>query len=237
MTTTEAQKTLDKIVKQVFDLPNPLQLDQFMQKFAFDIRLPQPVTDVVDNTTTWTQSTNPVRFVSLENASNLDIGGIRADSDYLRPKRDLESIEDVINAWNEINIITTERYMDSINASQSDNIYSCENIYRSQDIHRSKNIIFCNGLTNSEFLAACQRVEGLTFCIRAEDSDSCNNCFNVSFSRNLINCFFVHNASDMQDSMFCNNISSKRFCIANMQYTEDEYMKIKKLVAHWILNE
>jgi hypothetical protein len=237
MTTTEAQKTLDKIVNQVFECDNPLSLEQFMQKFAFDIRLPQPVNDIYDNSTTWTQSTNPVRFVNQKNISKLKIGGISAETDYLRPKRDIKSIEDIVSAWNEINIMTTERYLDSLNASKSDNIYSSENIYRSQDLRNSKNILFCNGIGESEFLAASQRASDSSFCIRLEDSNLCSNSFNVSWSRNATNCFFMHNTSDMTDSMFCNNISSKRFCIANMQYTEDEYRAIKNIVVQWILNE
>lgn len=231
MTTTEAQKLLDKLVKQVFDQKNTLTLDQFMQKFAFDIRLPQPVTDELDGSITWTQSTNPVRFTNLKNVieqNTEEIGG-------LRPKKDIKSIEDVIYAWNEINLMTTERYSESINVSRSDNIYSSENIYRSQDIRKCKNIIFCNGISNSEFIASSQRVEGMTFCIRVEDSNFCTNCFNVSFSRKLTGCFFMHDTADMQDSMFCNNINSKRFCIANMQYTEEEYNEIKKIVSNWVL--
>jgi len=232
MTTNEAKTVLNKIVKQVFGQENPLSLDQFMQKFAFDIRLPQPVDDIFDGSTTWTQSTNPVRFSSLKNISNNKISNVHG----LNPKKDLKNIDDVISAWNEINLMATERYQNSTNASKSDNIYNSENVYRSQDIRECKNIIFCNGINNSEYIATSQRVDGMSFCIRAEDCNFCSSCFNISFSRKLTNCFFMQNTADMQDSMFCNNISSKRFCIANMQYTEEEYNTIKKIVAEWILN-
>lgn len=231
MTTTEAQKLLDKIVKQVFDCKNPFALDQFMQKFAFDIRLPQPVTDSIDGNTTWTQSTNPVKFASLDNIINNgeEYGGIK-------PKQDLESIEDIFSAWNEVNLMTTERYVNSINTAKSDNIYDSENIYRSQDIRKSKNIIFCDGMSNCEFVATSQRVDGMTYCIRVEDSIFCNNCFNITFSRKLTNCFFVSGSADLQDCMFCNNLNSQKFCIANMQYNEEEYNKIKKMVIEWVLS-
>jgi hypothetical protein len=219
MTTAAAQKLLDKIVGQIFGYQNPLTLEQFMQKFTFDIRLPQPVIDSTDGTQTWAQSTNPARFVKLKNARSIELGGASAKTDYLRPKRPLNSIEDILAAWNEINLTTTERYKDSLNISESDNIYYSENVYRSQDIHKSKNILFSDGVNGCEFVAAGQR--------------SGNS--NISWSGNITNCFFMHDTGDMQDSMFCTNIKGKRFCIANMQYEEAEYNQIKDIVARWIL--
>jgi len=235
MTPAEAQKLLDKIIGQVFGYQNPLSLEQFMQKFTFDIRLPQPVTDAIDGSTTWAQSTNPNRFVKMKNARGLELGGASPKTDYLRPKRPLTSIDDIMAAWNEINLTTTERYKDSLHVAESDNIYYSENVYRSQDIHRSKNILFSDGVSGSEFIVAGQRSGDSTFCIRVEDSANCTNSFNVSWSGNITNCFFMHDTGDMQDSMFCTNVKGKRFCIANMQYTEEEYMQCRDIVARWIL--
>lgn len=235
MTTADAQKLLDKIVGQVFGYQNSFTLAQFMQKFTFDIRLPQPVTDAFDGKITWAQSTNPTKFVRIDNARGMEFAGASAKTDYLRPKRELKSIEDILAAWNEINLTTTERYKDSINFSESDNIYFSENVYRSQDIHKSKNIMFSDGVYGSEFVVASQRSADSTFSIRLEDSGNCTNCFNVSWSLNLTNCFFMHDTADMQDSMFCTNIKGKRFIIANMQYEETEYNKLKDLALRWIL--
>lgn len=235
MTKSEAQYLLDKVVGQVFGYKNPLSLEQFMQKFTFDIRLPQPVTDISDGATTWAQSTNPTRFVRMENARGLEIAGASAKTDYLRPARPLDSIEDIMAAWNEINLTTTERYKDCINVSESDNIYYSENIFRSQDIRKSKNIIFSDGLNSCEFIVAGQRSGDSTFCVRLEDSGNCTNCFNVSWSGNLTNCLFMHDTGDMQDSMFCTNMKGKRYCIANMQYDEAEYKRLRDLVVRWVL--
>jgi hypothetical protein len=235
MTTPQAQQLLDKVIGQVLGYQNPLSLEQFMQKFTFDIRLPQQVNDSFDTSVTWAQSTNPTRFVKLENARGLEIAGASAETDYLRPTRKLESIQDIMSAWNEINFTTTERYKDSINVSESDNIYYSENIYRSQDIHKSKNILLSDGVSNSEYVVAGQRSGDSTFCIRIEDSGNCTNCFNVSWSGNLTNCLFMHDTGDMQDSMFCTNIKGKRFCIANMQYEEADYKKLRDMVVRWVL--
>lgn len=235
MTTTEAQHMLDKIISQIFGYKNPLTLEQFAQKFTFDIRLPQQVTDITDGSITWAQSTNPTRFVKQENARGLELAGASKDTDYLRPARKLTGIEDILSAWNEINLTTTERQVDSLNILESDNIQLSENVYRSQDIRNSKNILFSDGVNNSEYMAASQRSGSSTFCIRLEDSGECTNCFNVSWSGHLTNCFFMHDTGDMEDSMFCTNIKGKRYCIANMQYDEAEYKRIKEIVLRWIL--
>lgn len=63
------------------------------------------------------------------------------------PKRELNSIEDVITAWAETNATTTERSIDSANVGQSDSINASENIFRSMDIRDSKNVLFSEGAT------------------------------------------------------------------------------------------
>lgn len=74
MTPHQAKKILDKIVEQVFGYQNPLSLENFIAKFAFDIRLPQKVTDAVDSKPTWAQSTNPTKFMRMSNARGVALG-------------------------------------------------------------------------------------------------------------------------------------------------------------------
>jgi len=45
----------------------------------------------------------------------------------------------------------------------------------------------------------------------------------------------MHDTADMQNSMFCTNMKGKQYCVANMQYTEEEYKAILGVVAKWIL--
>ena len=237
MTHNEAQKLLDKIIGQIFGYQDPPTLEQFMNKYTFDNRLPQQVIDSTDGTTTWAQSVNPTRFIKLDNARAAENDAKPGESaSYLRPAQPLNNIQDILTAWNEINLTTTERIKDSINCSESDNIYGSENVFRSQDIRQSRNIMFCDGATNCEFMVASQRSGDSTFSIRLDDSGDCTNCFNVSWCGKMTNCLFMHDCGDMQDSMFCTNISGERFCIANMQYSEEEYRKLRDQVVRWILS-
>jgi hypothetical protein len=230
MDATQAKEIIDKIVGQIFGYQNPLSLEQFMNKFAFDVRLPQQVYDSTTNQPTWAQSTNPARFITMDNARK------RAEvDDWIMPKRPINSLQDMLTAWNEVNLTATERQIESINLSETDNIYFSENIYRSQDINKSKNVVFSDGLNNCEFVGAGQRSNSSSFCVRLEDSQTTSNSFSVSWSGNISNSFFIHDCKDVSDSMFCSHISSKRFCIANMQFEEEEYNRLKQEVIKWIL--
>lgn len=229
MDSTKAQQLLNQILGQITGYKNPLSLDQFLTKYAFDVRLPQQVNDSTTGQITWSQSPNPSKFITVENTWSSE------DVWEKRPKRQLNSIQDILSAWSEINFTATERYIDSLNIAECDNIYSSENVYRSQDIRKSKNILFCDGIGDSELVAASQRSASLQNCVRVEDSINCSNSFSVIWSKKIVNCFFIEDCGDMFECMFCSHTSNKKFCIANMQYTEEEYYALKDQVIRWIL--
>ena len=228
MTHKEAQATLDKIIRQIFGYKNQLSLEQFMQKYAFDIRLPQQVPDSTTGEPTWTQSVNPTKFISIKNAWE------REDWDNM-PKRPMNGIADILAAWNGVNYTATNRHLDSLHVSESDNIYGSENVFRSLDITNSKHILFSDGATDCEYIAAGQRSNSSSYCIRLEDSIACSNSFSVVWSKKIVNSFFIQDCADMFECMFCSHIASKKYCIANMQFEEAEYFKIKDMVIRWIL--
>lgn len=225
-----AKEILDKIVGQIFGFQNPYSLDTFMQKYAFDIKLPQQVYDSTTNQPTWADSTNPTKFITMQNAwDRQDSGG------WDMPKVPISTMEDILAAWSKVNLTATERSIQSDNVVESDNILFSENVYRSIFTTGSKNVLFCDGPLNCEYVAACQRSQTSNYCIRVDDSQNCSNSFNVSWSDSVTNSLFMHDCKNMHDSMFCSHLSGKRFCIANMQFEEAEYMKIRDMVIRWIL--
>jgi len=226
-----AKEILDKVVGAVFGYQNPLTLEQAMQKFAFDLRLPQQVYDATSGKPTWAISVNPSRFITIDSARTYG----EAHNDWMIEKRPLNSIEDVITAWAETNLTTTERTIESINVAESDGVYNSENIYRSSDVRNSKNVIFSEGGDSYEYVVAGSRSQTSSYCIRVEDSQLCSNSFNVVWSAKVSNSFFVQDCYDVMDCMFCSHLSGKRFCVANMQLTEEEYNMVKKDVIQWIL--
>lgn len=231
MNESKSLEIVNKIFKSIFEVNNSYSMDLLLEKFAFDIKLPKQVNDSTTNEITWADSINSGKFITNKNMEKLDI-----EKGWMLPKREIKNLQELIDIWNTINLTTTERVYDSINVSKSDTIYRCENVYRCTDCRDSKNIIYCDSCGNSDYLLASQRSTTCNFCIRCDDSKDCSNSYNVICSNKVSNSFFIQDCSDLYECMFCSHISSKRFCIANMQFEEQEYYEIKKLIVNWILN-
>lgn len=227
----DAKSILDKVIGQIFGYKNPFDIETAKQKFAYDIKLPSPVYDSTTNEVTWSRVSGAKKYITIPNArkrSTVD--------DWMLPKREINGIEDILKAWDETNYMSTERYLESQNVHDSDSIYNSENVFSSFDCTFSKNILFCDSVHKSEFTVASQRSQALSFCMRVEDSKNCSNSFSLLWSGKVSNSMFLNDCYDVHDSMFCSHIASKRFCIANMQFTEEEYMKYRKMVIEWILS-
>ncbi len=226
----KALEIVNKIFLNIFDKENNYSLEELLEKFAFDVKLPKQVHDSTTNEITWADSINSNKFITNKNMEERD-----KTKGWMLERKEIHSLQELINIWNTINLTTTERVYDSINVAKSDTIYRCENIYRSTDCKNSKNIIYCDSCGNSEFLLASQRSGNCNFCIRTDDSRDCSNSYNVICSNKISNSLFIQDCFNLYECIFCSHITSKRFCIANMQFDKQEYYEIKKLIIEWIL--
>lgn len=226
-----AKEIIDKIFNNVFGVNNKFSLNEILEKFAFDVKLPKRVYDSTTNEETWADSINSGKYITLSNMEKRD-----SSIGWMLEKKDIESLDELFEIWNSVNLTTTERVYDSINVSLSDTIYRSENIYHSTDCSDSKNLVFCDSCGNGEFLLASQRTGSSNYCIRCDDSKNCSNSYNVICSNKIINSLFIQDCFDLYECMFCSHIASKRYCIANMQFEKDEYFFIKKSIIEWILN-
>lgn len=230
MNSPDAQATLNKIIGQIFGYKNPYTLEQFLQKFAFDVRLPVQVNDMTSGETTWAQSVTSGKFITFKNT-------FKYAQSFEQEKQPINSVEDILKIWEKFNFTSTERYEDCINVAESDSITKCENVFRSLDVHQSKNILFCDGVMQSEYVVGSQRSISLNYCAKVDDSRACSSSFSVNWCNNIVNSLFISDCHDMYECMFCAHTSSKRFCIANMQFEETEYQKIKDMVVRWVLTQ
>lgn len=221
---------INKIFNSVFETNNTFTLDNILDKFAFDIKLPNQVNDSTTNEITWADSINSGKFITNQNMQKRDetIG-------WMLPKKELNNLQELFDIWNSINLTATERFINSINVLKSDTIYGCQNVYQCSNCNNSKNIVFCDSCGNSEYILASQRSGSCNFCIRCDDSTNCSNSYSIIYSNKVSNSLFIQDCFDLYECMFCSHIDSKRFCIANMQFEEEEYYEIKKLIIDWIL--
>ena len=232
MNDTQCQNTINEIFMEIFEQKYSMKIEELLSECAFDIKLPNKVIDAVTGNETWASSINSNKYISQNNMRKYD-----EYKGWMRPKKEINSIDDILKNWDKINYTTTERIYDSINVSKSDTIYNCENIYRSQDCRGCKNVIFSDGCQNSEYIIGCQRSSNCNYSIRVSDSNSCSSSYNVICSAKISNSFFIQDANSLHECMFCSHISNRRYCIANMQFDKNEYLSIKKEIIKWMLSQ
>jgi len=230
MNEKQAKTIIDKTFKMIFNKELSLNIDEFISKFAFDIKLPRKVIDSTTGEETWSVLMNSTKFITQTNMENYD-----REKGWMLKKENVRNLQDIISIWKKINYTTTERQYDCINVSQCDPIYTSENAFRCTDCRKSKNIVFCDGCNICEYSICCQRSGNLGFCLRVDDSGNCTNSYNVICSKNISNSLFIQDCSNLHECIFCSHISHKKFCIANMQFDEKEYFVIKKYIIDWIL--
>lgn len=232
MNEEQSLEIVNKLFKSIFGKENPYTLEELLEKYAFDIKLPKMVNDSTTHEVTWADSICNGKFITNDNMQKI------ADSKgWMQPKKDFQDLEELIKCWNEINYVTTERIYDSINVSKSDTIYRCENVYYSTNCNDSKNMIYCDSCGNCELLLASSRSYGCNFCIRCDDSTSCSNSYSVICSGKVRNSFFIQDCFDLDECLFCSHISSKKYCIANIQFEKEEYEEIKQAIIEWIFSD
>lgn len=229
MDDNKAKQIADTIIGQIFGLQNPYTLEEFKAKFAFDIRMTSEVTDSMTGKQTWVQNSSGNKFVDFDDL-------VEKGADWMRPRQEINTVEDILRHWQEVNYTSAQRTINSINVAKSDAIYGSQNVYQSIDIHDSKNILFSETSLISEYCAAIQRSNTCLYSLRVDDSNKVSKSFQVSWSGNINNCMFIKDSRNLSDCMFCSQIQDKRFCIANMQFSEEEYRKWEKLVKAWILS-
>lgn len=233
MNAQKAQEILDKVMEEILGRKNPFSLDAFMEKFAFDVRLPSETDDMFNGKTTWVMSlAGPKKFISMDSRTE------RSDiDDWILPRRDIKSMTDIFNVWNEVNYTIGERYIDTEHVAESDAVYRCQYVYRSQDLSDSKYAVFCDSIhAGCEYVVASQRSSSCSYSARVIDTLTTSSSFNVNWSKNITKSLFIDDCYDLFECMFCSHIGSKKYCIANMQFEETEYYKIKEMVIDWLIN-
>jgi hypothetical protein len=225
-----AQAILDKVMGQITGYQNPYSVADFQTKFAFDIKLPQKVTDAMDGSDTWAMAVLPSKYIKAQSAWDINDG-------WIKPAKPINDIGDILSTWAEVNLMATERVMNSENVHESDLIDDSQNVYRCVDSRGSKNILLCDAVHTSEFVVASQRSRNLQYCAKVDDSGSLSECFSVNWSGECVKSMFLQDCKDMFECMFCSHIANKKFMIANMQYDEKEYFRIKQMVIAWLLTQ
>lgn len=230
MDTKRATEIVSYIFKDIFLIDNPFTIDELQKKFAIDIPTVARVACALSGEDTWTFNSLEDKIVS-QKAVEKQFG----KDEWIKKKRSMSSIEDILKAWEEINYQTGEKYINSAYIAESDSVYNSSNIYRSVSIFDSKNVAFSYKLFDCNYMFASRDNSSCTLGIRVKESIYCSSNFEASWSNKVSKSMFIHDSHDLYECLFCSHIRSKKYCIANMQFEKEEYFQLKKKVIEWIL--
>ncbi|MCM1053214.1 MAG: hypothetical protein NC483_04505 [Ruminococcus sp.] len=223
---------VNKTFKAIFNKDNIYSLEELKNKFAFDMRLPIEVKDSTTGETTYASVVNGTKFITNKNMEAIDVKG-----GWLKEKVNVKNLQELLDLWDSINYITTERVYDSMNVIESDPIYSCTNVYSSTDCGNSNNIVYSDGVHRSNYAIASSRSDTLNYTLRVSDSNTVTNSYEVICSSKISNSLFIQDCSNLYECIFCSHISNKEYAIANMEFSKNEYFYLKEKIIEWILSK
>ncbi len=149
---------------------------------------------------------------------------------FMAEQESISSLADIESLIRPFFSFLGSKSIQSTEVFESDNVYGSSKVFASNYISNSKNIGFSTLLNNCEYVFGSKNMLSSSFCLRTQDSKLLTNCFEVSFSAKCSNSLFCHNSFDLRDCMFCFHLVSKQYCIANRQYSKEEYFRIKKML-------
>lgn len=226
----QIEKIADYIFKEVFGLDNPYSLEQLKEKFAFDIPFARKEKCVLSGEPTYTSSGKGEKI-----ASQKAIASCFKKDEWIKPRKSITSMKDILKYWNEINYLTGEKYINSKDIAESDGIYNSAFVYQGLSVFDSKNIVFCYKIFDCNYMLASRDDSSCTLGIRVKESLFCSSCFEVSWSNKVSRSMFIHDCFDLHECLFCSHLRSKKYCLANMQFEKEDYLRLKKMVIGWIL--
>lgn len=227
-----AKQIVDYTFKDVFQIDNPFSLEEFQKRFAIDIPRVSKVKCAISGRETWAFASLKDK-VAAQNAIEERFG----KDEWMQKNIPIKSMSDILEAWEEINYITSEKYIDSSDVLASDGIYNSNKVYQSVSIFDSKNIAFSYKIFDSNYMIASRDNSSCTLGIRVKESIYCSSNFEVSWSNKVSKSMFIHDGYDLYECLFCSHIRSKKYCIANIQFSKEEYFRLKKEVVKWILTK
>ncbi len=231
MNEAQAKQIADYVFKDVFGQPNPFTMQETLDKFAFGLPLPQRTND--DRTPggfTWVTSSGAAKTMSQ---ANLLIDSKK--NAWIKEKKPIKTMADISKYWGEIDYFTGEKTIDSREVAESDNIYGSTYIFRSAKCFGSEKCVFSTNLSACKYTVGCSYTDDSTACIRVLESAQVTSSFAIEWSKKVSRCMYLNDCEDMFECMFCSNMRSQKYCVANTQLTKDQYLPFKAQVIDWTI--
>ncbi len=224
------QDEVTKIITRVLGISEPKNVDDFIKTYLVDIKLPSKVKSQF-GPEGWTSVPGLSKYATQESVLSET-----SKHDWVYPSEDINSLKDLNKLIARADFMQSSRQYDSLNVKESDDVGKSENVYRSQNVIDSKNIFYCSWIWESEYLLGCTRSGNSTFCIGLVEGVNCSDSYRIYGSHKITKSMFIKSCYDMYECLFCSHMQHKKYCIANMQYDEETYFKLKKKIIGWLFD-
>lgn len=220
---------LRKTWHQVFGVESLILIDDFERRLARNLKLPGRAS--CDVTGVQVSTTRPFRRLISEDARRR-----RAMNDgFMQEQQQIDSFDDIQRNIKAINLFAGEQVIQSELIYESSHIYSSDRIYKCSNVQSSRNSALSVYCSQVEHAFGCENLVSSKQVLCGYDSRGLNKCFQCFDCVDCSDSLFISDCSNLKDCLFCYHIDGKQFCVANMQYSENEYLRIKDLVIDHIL--
>ncbi len=229
----KAKQFADFAFKDIFNRENPFSLDEMEERFAFGLILPKKEKDSLTGNDVWLTRKTTDKVMQWGGWDKQDKNG----TGTVREGAGIKNMDDLIGSWNKIMYNLAGRSANAIDCIESDSVYDSNELYRCSKAVKSQKCLFCNDIVNDRYCIALTYAWNSTSVIRAVDSRApLSQSFALNWCGRVSRSMYLSNCMDMYECMFCANLRGKRYCIANMQFTKEEYMPIKEMVIDWTID-
>lgn len=217
-----------KVWQVLWGVELTLDIETFKKYYVGDIRLPVKQKSSLSDKETYISKPRK-KVMALEEVMQKE-----KDKGFLVPSEKINSVEELFAKVKDVNYFSGNFLRNSQNVFYSDQVYSSDGVYYSRAIFNSKRVGFSYGIRDSEMVFASEDASQSNYCMRIFESGSLNNCFEAYNCGKSSNSYFIHDSYDLKDCMFCFHLVSKQYCIANMQYDQAEFNRVKKMLVEYI---
>ncbi|KKT00945.1 MAG: Caib/baif family protein [Candidatus Nomurabacteria bacterium GW2011_GWA2_43_15] len=117
------------------------------------------------------------------------------------------------------------------NGAKNTNCDWCDDVWNSKNCYLSRSMEECEDLYYSYRNLSVKNSIDVTICFNSEkcfDSSECHNSFKLFYSRHSRDCidsYFLYDCRNCQNCFMCWNLRNQSYCIENVKYTKEEYLK------------
>lgn len=214
--------------QEIFGRELNLTQAEFEQKYTKDLRLP------VKHKSSFSEEDVYMVYPKKKTITPQEVAQQSQDYGFMLEKQGINNINELFEKVKRVSFFAGNYAENSDNVFKSDQVFSSSNIYLSANVFTSRRIGYSYGIHDCEMVFASESGKNNNYCLRVFDSSALTNCFEVYNASKCVNSQFIHYCTDLRDCLFCFSISSKQYCIANMQYTKEEYEKIRKMILDYL---